>query len=96
MQSHSRRSTANPDCPVSDIEVPIAPWTKSNTLHGEERVVLENAANRVWYHTWFVNPFVMPTANDAFLEGYSVKAATKLGWGDVEMGRAAIDRKSVV
>ena len=88
--SHSRRGTANPHFPASDIEIPIAPSTKSNTLHGEERVVFENAANMVRYHTWFVNPFVKPAENDSLLEGYWVKAATKLGWGDVEMGRAAM------
>ena len=49
--SHSRRGTANPHFPASDIEIPIAPSTKSNTLHGEERVVFENAANMVRYHT---------------------------------------------
>ena len=88
--SHSRRSTANPHFPASDIEIPIAPSTKSNTLSGEERIIFENAANMVRYHTWFVNPFVKPAENDSLLEGYWVKAARKLGWGDVEMGRAAM------
>ena len=90
MPSHWRHSTANHHFPASDIEIPIAPSTKSNTLHGEERVVFENAANMVLYHPWFVNPFVKPAENDSLLEGYWVKAATKLGWGDVEMGRAAM------
>ena len=42
------------------------------------------------YHTQFVNPFVKPAENDSLLEGYWVKPARKLGWGDVEMGRAAM------
>ena len=88
--SHSRRGTANPHFPASDIEILIAPWTKSNTFHGEKRVVFENAANIVQYHTWFVNPFLKPAENHSLLEGYWVKAATKLDWGDVEMGRAAM------
>ena len=44
----------------------------------------------VRYHTWFVNPFVKPAANDSLVEGYWVKAATKLGWGDVEMEMTAM------
>ena len=90
MPSHSRRGTANPHFPASDIKIPIALSTKSNTLHGEERVVFQDAASVVRYHTWFVNPFVQPTQNDSLLEGYWVKGATKLGWGDVEMGKAAM------
>ena len=90
MPSHSRRGTANPHFLASDIEIPIAPSTKSNTLHGEERIVFENVANMVWYHTWFVNPFLKPAENVSLLEGYWVKAATNLGWEDVEMGRAAM------
>ena len=90
MPSHSRGSTANPHFPASDMEVPIALSTNRNTLHGDERIVFENAANMVRYHTWFVNPFVKPAENDLLLEDYWVKAATKLGWGDVEMGRAAM------
>ena len=78
MLSHSRRGTANPHFRASDIEILIALSTKSNSLHGEERVVFENAANMVRYHTWFVNPFVKPAENDSLLEGYWVKAATKL------------------
>ena len=88
--SDSRPSTANPHCPVSDIEIQIAPSTKSNTLHGLKRIVFENAANMVRYHTWFVHSFLKPTENDSLLEGYWVNAATKLGCGDVEMGREAI------
>ena len=67
--SHLRRGTANSHFPASDIKIPIAPSTKSNTLHGEERVVLENAANMVRYHTWFINPFIKPAENDSLLEG---------------------------
>ena len=88
--SHSRRSTANPHFWASDIEIPIIQSTISNTLHGEERIVFENTANMVRYQTWFVNHFVKPAENDSLLEGYWVKAATKLGWEDVEMGRAAM------
>ena len=91
MPFHSRRGTANSHFPASDIEILIAPSTKSNTLHGKERIVFENAANMVRYHIWFVNPFVKPAENDSLLEGYWVKAATKLGWKDVEMGRAAMN-----
>ena len=80
MPSHSRSGTVNAHFPASDIEIPISPSTKSNLLHGEERIVFENAANRVRYHTWFVNPFVKPAENDSPLEGYWEKAATKLGW----------------
>ena len=89
--SNSLRSTANSHFPVSDIEILIALSTKSNTLHGEERiVVLENTANMVRYHRWFVDPFVKPAENDCLLEGYWVNAATKLGWGDMEMAREAM------
>ena len=88
--SHSRRGTANPHFPASDIEMQIPPSTKSNTLHREGRVFFEDAANMVRYHTWFVNPFVKPAENDSLLEGYWVNAATKLGWEDVEMGRVAM------
>ena len=59
--------------------IPIVPWTKSNTLHGEESVVIENMANMVRYHAWFVNPFVKPAENYSLRQGYGVKAATKLG-----------------
>ena len=37
--SHSQRSTTNSNFPASDIEVPIAPSTKSYTLYSVERVV---------------------------------------------------------
>ena len=90
LPSNSRRRTVNSHFPASDFEIPIAPSTKSNTLSGEERVVFENAANMVRYYTWFVNPFVKPAENDSLLEDYWVKAATKLGWRHVEMGRAAM------
>ena len=90
LPSNSRRGTANSHFPASDIEISIAPSTKSNTLSGEKRIVFENAANMVRYHTWFVNPFVKPAEKDLLLEDYWVKAATKLGWKHVEMGRAAM------
>ena len=88
--SHSRRGTANPHFRASDMKIPIAPSTKSNTLHGEGRIVFENAANMVWDRIWFVNPFIKLAENDSLLEGYWVTAATKLGWEDVEMRRAAM------
>ncbi|KAG0125163.1 hypothetical protein HOY82DRAFT_616988 [Tuber indicum] len=72
------------------IAVPVTISSKSNTLHGEEKIVFENTADMVRYHTWFVNPFVKPAENDALLESYWVKAATKLGWRDVEMGKSAM------
>jgi hypothetical protein len=90
MPSHSRRSIADPDFPASNIGTPIALSAKSNTLHGEERIIFENAANMVRYHTWFVNPFVKPAENDTLLEGYWAKAARKLGWGNRVMERRAM------
>lgn len=90
MTPDSGRRTAILDSPATDIAVPVTVSSKSNTLHGEERVVFENAANMVRYHTWFVNPFVKPAENDTLLESYWVKAATKLGWRDVEMGKPAM------
>ena len=91
LQSHSGRSTVNLDLPASDIGVPVTSLsTKSNSLHGDERIVFENAANMVWYHTWFVNPFVKPAENDTLLESYWVKAATKLGWTNIDMRKAAM------
>jgi hypothetical protein len=90
LPAHSRRSVVNLDFPASDIGVPVALSAKSNSLHGEERIVFENAANMVRYHTWFVNPFVKPAENDTLLESYWVKAATKLGWGTIEMGKSAM------
>ena len=88
--SHSWRSTANPHFPASDIDIPIAPLTKSNTLSGEERIIFENAANMVRYHTWFVNPFVKPAENNSLLEDYWVTTARKQVWGEVELERAAM------
>ena len=85
MPCNSRRRTANSYFLESDIEIPIAPSTKSNTLSGEERIVFERATNIVRYYTWFVNPFVKPAENDSLLEGYWVKAATKLDWRHVEI-----------
>ena len=72
--------------------LPVTLSTKGNTLpvHGELRIVFENAANMVQYHTWFVNPFVKPAENDTLLESYWVKAATKLGWRNIEMSKAAM------
>ena len=90
LPSDSRGSTANPHLLASDIEIPIAAPTKSNTLHGSERIVFENAANMVWYYTQFVKLFVKPAENDSFLEGYCVNAATRRGWEDVDMGREAM------
>ena len=70
LPSHSRRGEANPHFLASDIKIPIAPSSKSNTLHGQGRIVFENAANIVWYHTWFVNPFVKPAENHSLMDGY--------------------------
>ena len=91
MPSHSRHSTVNPHFQASDIEIPIAPSTKSNTFHGENLLVFEKAANMVWFHIWFVNPLVKSAENDLLLERYWVKAATKQGWSDVGMERAALN-----
>ena len=44
--SNSPHGTANPHFPPSDIKIPIAPSTKSNTLHGEKRTVFEHA--QIW------------------------------------------------
>ncbi|KAG0132545.1 hypothetical protein HOY82DRAFT_606659 [Tuber indicum] len=90
MPSNSGRRMVNLDFPASDIAVPVTISSKSNTLHGEGRIVFENTADMVLYHTWFVNPFVKPAENDALLESYWVKGATKLGWRDVEMGKSAM------
>jgi len=69
-----------------DIGVPVTSLsTKSNSLHGDERIVFEKATNMIWYHTWFVNPFVKPDENDTLLEGYWVKAPTKFSWRNIEM-----------
>ena len=72
MPSHSRQSTVNPNFPASDIEIPIAPLSKSNTLHGEERILFEKVVYMVWYHTWFFDPFVKAAENDLLLECYWV------------------------
>jgi hypothetical protein len=89
--SHPGRGAVDLDFPASDIAIPITSLsTKSNSLHGDERIVFENAADMVRYHTWFVNPFVKPAENDTLLESYWVKAATKLGWRDIEMRRPAM------
>ncbi|KAG0632931.1 hypothetical protein HOY80DRAFT_1109436 [Tuber brumale] len=63
---------------------------RSNFMRGEERIVFENAANMVQYHTWFVNPFVKPSENDSLLESYWVKAASKLGWPGLAMQKHAM------
>jgi len=59
-------------------------------LHAEKRIVSEHAADRVGYHTRFVKPFVNPAQNNSLLEGYWVKAVTKLSSKLVEMKRTAI------
>jgi len=77
---HAGRSTVDVDFLVSDIVIPITlQSTKSNSLHGDERILVENAADMIQYHTWFVNPFVKQAENDTLLESYWAKAATKLG-----------------
>ncbi|KAG0125455.1 hypothetical protein HOY82DRAFT_616507 [Tuber indicum] len=72
--SNSGRSIATLHLPASDIEIPVAISIKSNTLHGEQRIVFENAANMVRYHTWFINPLVKPAENDTLLESYWLKS----------------------
>jgi len=64
--------------------------TKSNSLHGDERIVFENTADMVRYHTWFVNDFVKPAENDSLLESYWAKAATKLGWRNMGISKPAM------
>jgi len=62
---------------VSDIVIPITSLsTESNSSHGDERIVFENTADMVGYHTWFVNPFVKPAENDTLLESYWAKTAS--------------------
>ncbi|KAG0124271.1 hypothetical protein HOY82DRAFT_618026 [Tuber indicum] len=90
MPSNSGRCMVNLVFPASDIVVLVTISSKSNTLHGEERTVFENAADMVLYHTWFVNRIVKPAENDAVLKSYWVKAATKLDWTDVEMGKSVM------
>ncbi|KAG0641325.1 hypothetical protein HOY80DRAFT_1113339 [Tuber brumale] len=62
----------------------------SNFIRGEERIVFENAANMVRYHTWFVNPFVKLSENNSPLESYWVKAVSKLGWPGLAMQKHAM------
>jgi len=89
--SHSGRSTVNVDFPASDIVIRItSPSTKSNSLNGDVRIVFENAADMVQYHTWFVNPFVNPAENDTCFERYWAQAATKLGWSNMDMRRPSM------
>jgi len=65
------------DFPASDIVIPITSLsTNSNSLNGDARIVFENAADMVRYHTWFVNPFVNPAENNTRLERYWPQAAT--------------------
>ncbi|KAG0132535.1 hypothetical protein HOY82DRAFT_606578 [Tuber indicum] len=94
MPSNSGRRMVNQDFLASDIAVPVTISLKSNTLHGEERILFVNTADMVQYHTWFVNPFEKPAENDVLLESYFVKAATKLGWRDMQMGKAAMTLSS--
>lgn len=48
-------------------------------MHGDERIVFENAANLVRYYTWFVDPFVDPAINDTLLEKLWRNASDSLG-----------------
>lgn len=50
----------------------------------------ENDVDVVWYHTWFVNPLVKPAGSNTLLETYWTKAATKLGWRNMDMRRPAM------
>lgn len=54
------------------------------------RTSTENDVDVVWYHTWFVNPFIKPAGSNTLLETYWTKAATKLGWRNMDMRRPAI------
>jgi len=91
LQSHSGCCIVNLDLPASDVGVPVTSLsTKSHSLHGDERILFENTPNLIRYHTWFINPFVKPAENDTLREGYWVKAATKLGWRNIEMRKAAM------
>lgn len=47
-------------------------------MHGEERTVFENAADLVRYYTWFVDPFVDATSNDALIEKIWLSASDRL------------------
>jgi len=57
-------------------------------MHGNERVVFENAANLVRLHTWFVEPFVKASENDALLDTLWLKASEETGIS-VELSRTA-------
>ncbi|KAG0633313.1 hypothetical protein HOY80DRAFT_1006109 [Tuber brumale] len=70
LPTHSRDSVIDLNFPACDIGVPVTLSAKSNGLHGEERIVFENAANMVQYYKWFVNPIVKPAENDTLLESY--------------------------
>ncbi|KAG0632977.1 hypothetical protein HOY80DRAFT_1006376 [Tuber brumale] len=73
--------TAEEDNSASDIVDTVTSLSdQSNFMRGEERIVFENAANMVRYHTWFVNPFVKPSENDSLLEteGRLLAALSKL------------------
>ena len=48
-------------------------------MHGDERIVFENAANLVRYYTWFVDPFVDPAINDTLHEKRWRNASDSLG-----------------
>ncbi|KAG0639402.1 hypothetical protein HOY80DRAFT_1001015 [Tuber brumale] len=83
--------TAEEDNSASDIVDTVTSLSdRSNFMRGEERIVFENAANMVRYHTWFVNPFVKPSENDSLLESYWVKGASKLGWAGLAMQKHAM------
>jgi len=71
LRSYSGRSIVNVDLSASDIGVPVNSLsTKSNSLHSDERIVFDNAANMIRYHAWFVNPFVKPAKNNTLLDSY--------------------------
>ena len=49
LQSHSGCSIVNLNLPTSNIGVPVTSLsTKSNSLHGDKRIVFENAATMIW------------------------------------------------
>ena len=71
LQAPEECQTATENYDVSDITDPITTLSdRSNFMRGEERIVFENAANMIRYHTWFINPFVKPSENDSLLESY--------------------------
>ncbi|KAG0644731.1 hypothetical protein HOY80DRAFT_1027762 [Tuber brumale] len=83
--------TAEEDNSASDIADTVTSLSDpSNFMQGEGRIVFENAANMVQYHTWFVNPFVKPSASHSLLESYWVKAASKLGCPGLAMQKHAM------